>query len=605
MKVFSHLERANSMTTVIGLTFPFVHDSAACAIVDGRLVFSAEEERFTRHKHAPNEAPINALVATLKHLESLRIKGGDVDAFAINYDPRLLSGGMRRDYYIFSLSKMLGPMDYDYGSLLRSLAGGAIHGFDFPRLVRDIIRHAYAKAGHSLSNARIIPVAHHLAHAASAYYFSGFQSAAVLTVDGIGETDATVVWRVKNGEFERVLTLSGNQGQSMGFVYETASTMLGFGDLEGPGKVMGLAPYGGFDQEIDSRFKSIVKLPGKELPYSFDLRAVGGTRNPRVVYRAIANYLAAGLDLNWKPRSQVTKPVADFAWALQNVTERMVESIARWAKEETGESNLGLAGGVALNAKANMRLHYSRMFNEIFIFPNANDAGTPVGAAAYVYEHVLGQKMRHGKLEDAYLGPGYDQDVIDELVKNGKWTAERIGDDVGSVSDLVANGAVVAWYENRSEIGPRALGDRSIVASPVKQETWKAVNDIKGREFWRPLAPSLIASDLPVYFQDGVVHKFMILMLMMTEEGKRRAPAVCHVDGTARPQTVSESDNALWFRMISSFKERTGEGIVVNTSFNLAGEPLVETPRDALRSFALGGFDAMYLQGWLIKKRAA
>ncbi|ACR41610.1 carbamoyltransferase C-terminal domain-containing protein [Saccharolobus islandicus] len=190
------------------------------------------------------------------------------------------------------------------------------------------------------------------------------------------------------------------------------------------------------------------------------------------------------------------------------------------------------------------------------------------------------------------------------IVQDSKFRAEYIGDDVNAVVDLVAKGGIVAWYQGRTELGPRALGNRSIVADPTRKDYWRLVNDIKGREWWRPLAPSLLDEDKGVYFKDPVSHEFMILMLRYKEEEVcERVPVTCHVDLTARPQTVIRDVNKTWYDLIKAFKDLKGEGLIMNTSFNLAGEPLVETPQEALRSFAVKGFDAMYMQGWIIYKR--
>jgi carbamoyltransferase len=261
-----------------------------------------------------------------------------------------------------------------------------------------------------------------------------------------------------------------------------------------------------------------------------------------------------------------------------------------------------MAGGVALNSKANMELYYSRLFSDVFIFPAATDAGAAIGAAAWVSEHLLGTKMVNQRMKNAYYGPEYKDEEVKRLVRDSKWRAEYLGDNVSSLAGLVAAGKIVTWYQGRSELCPRALGNRSIIADSRKKEMWTEINTLKGREWWRPLAPSLLESRVKNYFVEGSPHEFMIMMYKFVNELKSRVPAVCHVDGTARPQTVDMNQNRPWYEQIQSFEEMTGEGIVVNTSFNLAGEPLVETPHDALRSFAVGGFDAMYLQGWLIRK---
>lgn len=597
------------MTTVVGFTFPEGHDNAAAAIVDGKLVFAGEEERFTRHKKSKDEAPLNSLVQTLRYLQRLGINPSDVDAFATNFNMGLLPIWLRNKSFMWSVDLCRRAVSLNesrgrYGDFL----GWTYHGFDHTRIARFLLENAYRRIGADFpKRVKIVPVEHHLAHAAGAYYFSGFPSAAVLTIDGRGERESTVVWRVKNGEFDKLLAMTADQG-SIGLLYDYVSVRLGFDEFEGPGKVMGLAPYGEKDELIASRFDEIAEVGRDGFPYIFsDKFRVNSGGNGYGwhdrMYTRIADFLSAGLELGWNPRQELTSPVTKLAWHVQDFADKLIEVTARWAKEQSGENRIALAGGVALNARANMKLHYSRMYDELFIFPAANDAGGSIGAAAYVYEHVLGEKMGHGMIDNVYLGPDYGDETVRDVIRKGKWNAEFIGSDVGIVADLLSKGQIIAWYQGRAEFGPRALGNRSIVADPTQADIWRKMNEIKGREYWRPLAPSVLDTDKELYFKNPVSHNFMILMFEMTKEGAKRAPAVCHVDMTARPQTVTGRSNKLWYTLIDSFKANKGEGIVVNTSFNLAGEPLVETPQDAMRSFALGGLDAMYLQGWLIKKR--
>jgi carbamoyltransferase len=410
------------------------------------------------------------------------------------------------------------------------------------------------------------------------------------------------VWKVKNGEFERISSINVRQG-SIGILYEFLAERLRLGRLEGPGKVMGLAPYGKRDDTLMSKMERIIKIPEKaDMPYTFASEFQKSTLHIDRMYEDIVDFVTSGYNLDWNPRKELSTTAANLAWCTQYSAERAILATASWAKEQTGEDNLSLAGGVALNAKANMELYYSRMYNDLFVFPAANDAGGPIGAAAYVYEHVLGGKMKHGRLANVYLGNGYSNETIKKVVTDSKWKAEYVKDNVDLVAELVARGKIVTWYQGRSELGPRALGNRSIVADPTLDTTWKSVNEVKGREFWRPLSPSLLSEDKGRYFDMPTEHEFMVLMFKASQQTRELVPAVCHVDMTARPQTVTKSENELWYELIRSFKERSGVGVVMNTSFNLAGEPLVESPQDALRSFSLGGFDAIFLQGWLIRK---
>lgn len=593
---------------VIGFQWPIEHDHATAVIQDGKLIFAVEEERFTRHKHSEGEPPLNSLKEAFKFLKKQGVKPKDVDAYAVNWDPSLFSAKDRRfRAYLGSVIGMFshGALDFEEG--LTTYALDLVKG-DYMKLAEQLIRKAISDIGEEVpSEIKIYPVKHHLAHAASAYYFSGFNSATVLTIDGSGEYESTVVWKVKDGNFEPVLSMYASYA-SLGFLYEKIMQGIKLGRLEGPGKGMGLAPYGKRSLYYD-KLKEFVKItPEGDEPYVIlnDGKAIKSKDLVKILsaYYDIAEKVIGSKVLNWNPKGELNEDAVNIAWAVQKVTEEAVVATGKWARDHTGEDKVALAGGVALNAKANMELYYSYIFNDIFIFPAANDAGGPIGAAAYVYEHVLGGKMSHGRLKDVYLGPECSDDEIKKVIERSKFKAEYVGDDVNVVADLVAKGGIVTWYQGRAELGPRALGNRSIIADPTRKDYWRLVNDIKGREWWRPLAPSLLDEDKDVYFKDPVSHEFMILMFRYkSEEVCERVPVTCHVDLTARPQTVTRDVNKTWYDLIKAFKDLKGEGLIMNTSFNLAGEPLVETPQDAIRSFAVGGFDAMYMQGWIIRKR--
>ena len=579
---------------VIGFNWHVEHDHGAAVIQDGELVFATEEERFTRHKHSPVEPPINALRQAFVFLKKRGIKPKDVDAYAVNYDPWLFN--YRTRLFIFGSTYLRSYIHgiVKYNEIIKYLAN-LIRG-DYLIWAKKLVKKVISDLGEEVpADIKIYPVRHHLAHAASAYYFSGYNSATILTLDATGEYEATVIWKVRDGEFEPVLSMLTSYG-SLGALYEFITDKLGLGRLEGPGKGMGLAPYGKRSEYYNKLREYVEISPEGDTPFRIKLE--GKVRD----YESLAEKVVGG-KIKWDPHGEMNQDAADIAWAVQKVTEEAVLATAQWAKKHTGEDKVALAGGVALNAKANMELHYARIFNDMFIFPAANDAGGPIGAAAYVYEHVLGGKMKRQRLKNVYLGPEYDDETIKKAVQDSKFKAEYIGEDVNAVADLVAKGQIITWYQGRAELGPRALGNRSIVADPTRKDYWKLVNYIKGREWWRPLAPSLLDEDKDVYFKDPVSHEFMILMLRYKdEEACKRVPVTCHVDLTARPQTVTRDQNKTWYDLIKAFKDIKGEGLIMNTSFNLAGEPLVETPQEAIRSFALKGFDAMYMQGWLIYK---
>jgi carbamoyltransferase len=582
---------------VVGFNWPLEHDNTVALILDGELVFATEEERYTRHKHSPNEFPFGSFSKLFDFMHKNNLKPSEIDAFALNFNYKKSPLMLKFRSFENTLSRAIVsglPIIKPKKDLYR------IALLDFKLLAERFIKHVYMLNNEKMPDKiKIIPVEHHLAHAASAYYFSGFGSCAGLVLDGFGEKDATSLYHIKNGEFEKILSIPATYG-SIGLMYEAASYKLGYEFLEGPGKLMGLAPYGNKSKYYD-RLKKFLKIDSEALPFYFEIdekeKSVTKYREP---YEKIFDRITP--KIKWNKHGELNKNAADFAWAVQKVAEEAVLSAGEYAKKLTGEDKLVMAGGVALNAKANMGLYYANLFNDLFIFPAANDAGTTIGAAAYVYEHELGGKMKNKRLENVYLGPEYSDDEIKNIINSSKFRYEYIGNDVGAVANLVKKGNIVTFYQGRAELGPRALGNRSIIANPMMQDTWKTVNKIKGREWWRPLAPSLLKEHKKDYFINPVDHEFMILMFKFKEGMKERVPAVYHVDGTARPQTVSYQQNKNWYNMIKAFGDETGEYLVVNTSFNLAGEPLVESPKDALKSFGLGGFDAMYMQGWLIYK---
>jgi len=361
------------MTTVIGFNWPIEHDHAVAVIVDGRLVFASEEERYTRHKHSILEPPINALRQAFIYLKkSWEIKPKDVDAFAVNYDPKLFPWKVRSRYTRLSFCKLRGgyyevPLnEFNYVTLLTHILSGEYLAF-----ARSLVRHVILSLGEEApSDIRVIPVRHHLAHAASAYYFSGFSSAAVLSVDGSGEYESTVIWKVKDGSFEPVLSMYTSYG-SLGLLYDLITLRLGFAILEGPGKGMGLAPYGERSKYYD-RLREFVKIdPEGDEPYAI---LVNGKKvktkdwdKTVSIYNYVAENVIGGKSLNWNPRGELSKDAANVAWAVQRVTEEAVLATAKWARDHTGEDKVALAGGVALNAKANMEIHYSRIFRDVHI----------------------------------------------------------------------------------------------------------------------------------------------------------------------------------------------------------------------------------------------
>jgi carbamoyltransferase len=592
---------------VIGFNWPNFHDNAVAAILDGKLVYASEEERYTRHKHSPYELPANALEHCFSFLKrTYSIDPGYVDAYAINFDPKAYSIRSRA-WHSFSQASLVKDYalrndmaGFAYSAIMRVLTKSITSKLDFVWSAKLFVKAVLQHMGYVISEEKIkvIPVRHHLAHAASAYYFSGYNSSLALVIDGQGETDSTTAWSVKNGEFENVFRQSWDS-LSLGYLYEYVSKYLGFTRLEGPGKLMGLAPYGTKDKKMWDRLESTIVKNGSS--FSVSKKMAKALQDP--MYDSIAEYVVSSKTpiLHDSGKHKLNNTACNYAYTMQSFFEKIVLDFAKCMKNDTGQKDVVLSGGSALNAKANMELYYSSTFNNIFVFPAPTDSGGPIGAAAYAYSR-LSSKMKTKTLNDVYLGDSYSDEEIKKQLSKSKLKSEYIGTDVNSISKLISKGAVVGFYNGRSEFGPRALGSRSIVADPRSKDKWERVNSIKGREWWRPLAPSLLEESIGKYFVNPVKHEFMVMMFHTTERAKENAPAINHVDSTARPQSVSRRKNRLWYDLIKSFSEETGESIVINTSFNNAGEPLVETPKQAICSFSVSGLDALYLQGWLIKK---
>ncbi|NPA85337.1 MAG: carbamoyltransferase [Crenarchaeota archaeon] len=456
--------------------------------------------------------------------------------------------------------------------------------------------------GYELPREKFVVVEHHLAHAATAYYFSGHSTMTVVTADGAGEYQSTVVWSVRDGEFEKVLELHVRDG-SLGIFYEGVSYCIGFTEYaEGPGKAMGLAPYGKPNERYRKVMESLLKVYDEGADRPFELAPAKLLEGYYIPYLE-----KAGCCIFWNPRERpMNEEAADLAYELQRRFEEAYLTLSMWAKKHVGSPYLGLSGGVALNGKGNMVIHYSKIFSDVFIFPGANDAGISIGAAAWAYEHVLGKKMKNVRIRSAYWGFPYGEEEVRSALKLAKdlgFKVEEVGDAAVLAEDLV-KGKFYAIYQGRAEFGPRALGHRSLVADPRKREHWERMNEVKGREWWRPLAPSLLLEDADYFFKDPVEAPFMILMLKYKDENKcREVPATCHVDMTARPQTVTREIDAQWYGLIKEFKRLTGIGLIMNTSFNMGGEPLVETPVQAVLSYAfMFGLSGLWLEGYLITK---
>ena len=542
---------------VVGIS-AFFHESACCLLQDGRLVAAAEEERFSRVKHDPR-LPVSAFRYCLK---AGGIGIADVDAVA---------------YYESPVRK-----------LARQLWSGVPLGDSDPGRPEREIREGLGYEG------PILFFGHHASHAASAFLFSGYPEAAVLTVDGVGEWDTTTYAR--NLEvLERV-----EFPHSLGLLYSTITSYLGFEVNDGEYKVMGLAPYGR-PRYADRVRKLVSSGPGGQL--TLDLRYFDFVRGSRMESEALCDLFGAPP----RPReSEITDFHQDVAQSLQVVLEEILLEKVRWLHRETGSRRLCLAGGVALNCVANGRILREGPFERLFVQPAAGDSGGCLGAAALAHLELTGQRISE-PMRHAFLGPSWTADEVGSiLAATGLRTLDFRGREpelLEAVVDRLAAGKVVGWFHCRMELGPRALGARSLLADPRDPEMRDRLNGlVKKREAFRPFAPSILLAHAREHLDLDHPSPFMLETCRV--RSPLPLPAVTHVDGSARPQTVDPETAPRYAALLEAFRRRTGCPVLVNTSFNVRGEPIVCSPVDALLCFGGTGIDALVLEDFVIDREA-
>lgn len=567
----------------LGINAAF-HDSSAALLQDGVPVAAVEEERFTRIKHGKRPVPFLSYQLPFHAIDYCLSEAGidlrDVDRIAYSFDPTLALGGRDADALTLPLEPSCNPTT-DGGNPWEPLFLAGI--INAPRFLVDDIPHHLGRLRSGIAGHAELPpfefVEHHLAHAASAYYVSGFHESAILTIDGRGE-QATTLHAVGYGPtIEKLAEVAFPH--SLGLLYEQVTSYLGFLHSSDEYKVMALASDGSL--RFVPRLREMVHV----------------TEDGR--YRITP----ADLEAEFGPRRRWGEPLEprhiDVAAALQIVLEERVLNLVDWLHGRTGLSNLCMAGGVALNCVMNARVRDAGPFRRIFIQPAAGDAGTALGAAYVVDARERGQAQPF-TMTNAYLGPGYDEAQVQRALDRSKMPYTRPPDIAAAAADLLARDQIIGWFQGRMEFGPRALGARSILASPVDPGMKDRLNAIKDREEFRPVAPAVLAEYTGDYFVPDGPSPFMLFVCDVREEQAAQIAAVRHVDGTARIQTVSEADAPLYHRVIRCFMERTGIPVVVNTSFNTMGEPIVCTPADALACYASSPLDALAIGPFLLTK---
>lgn len=563
---------------ILGLTT--MGDSAATLLCDGEVMAAAEEERFSRRKHHIG-FPYHAVEYCLAEAG---IKIADVDHVSHYWKPWILGHKALQAAKSLTISRAMFKARVDRG--VRQVSDSYLGMFRYPTLIREHF---------GPSDFRFHFLEHHPCHAASAFYVSPFERAAILTMDGTGEATTTMMATGAGTELRPLKRIK--LPHSLGQFYSAVTNFLGFDMFAGDEwKLMGLAAYG---------------RPTYQDFFSSRVLMVDGDESFRVDVRVLDHHLAKTYQFSDEvtralgpPRQrdgEITERHQDIAASAQRVLENVVLHLLRALHRRTGEENLCLAGGVAFNSVMNGRIIKESPFKRVFIQPVAGDAGCSLGAAYLTYHGQLG-RPRSYEMRHAYFGPSFTPEQCAAELQAAELAYETLPEDelLARVADIIAEGGIVGWFQGRAEFGPRALGNRSFLADPRRAEMRQMLNDkVKLREWFRPLAPSMLEEAADTVFGRPHRDPFMVTVLEVADDQRDKVPAVVHVDGTARPQTVNRDANPRYWKLIKAFESRTGIPMLLNTSFNVQ-EPIVCTPGDAVRTFRNASFDALVLGDHLV-----
>jgi carbamoyltransferase len=573
------------MAVILGLN-AYHGDAAAALVVDGELVNAVEEERLNRVKHSAGFPGLAAKWC----LEDAGIPPEELDHVAVSRNPRANL-----------LPKLIRAARTPSVNFLRSRLANAAQ-----------VRNVKAELARALGvqegdlKAQLHHIEHHQAHCASAFFVSPFDEAAVLSLDGFGDFTSTMLAHGRGSKLDvldRVLF-----PHSLGIFYTAVTQWLGFPKYGDEGKVMGLAPYG--EPAYLEEMRRVVLLDGPlfKLDLDYFVHHIEGVdmtwdEGTPTIGRMFSPKLEELLGPARKTEEPLERHHHDVAASLQRMLEEAYLHVIRTLHARTGSKNLALAGGVALNAVANGRIRHETPFEELYIQPAAGDNGTSIGAAYFVWNQVLG-KPRGFVMQHAYTGPAFGDDAIASAIVTAGVPSRRLDDDelFGTAASLIADGKVVGWFQGRAEFGPRALGNRSIVVDPRRDDMKDILNArIKHRESFRPFAPSLLVETVGEWYEDDYPSPFMILVYTTRAEKRLRIPAVNHVDNTGRVQSVERSVNPRYYALIEAVGEQTGVPLVLNTSFN-ENEPIVCTPEEALACFGKTKMDVLVLGNHLVER---
>ncbi|HET7487251.1 MAG TPA: carbamoyltransferase C-terminal domain-containing protein [Acidimicrobiales bacterium] len=555
------------MTAVLGINC-FSHDTSACLLVDGAVVAIGEQERFDRDQHTKHFP--HAAIAYCLQQAGLGIDQVEAVAFAHHAVLDFARGAA--DAVARLAPKRLAAQGYTDARLL---------------LRERSFRRTWGYRG------KVFHVGHHQAHAASAFFSSPYDRAAVLTLDRGGDFLSTTM---AVGEGNRLRQIGAVRNpHSLGEVYTAFTWLLGFRPNADEGKLMGLAPYGRDTLAKDLRDLIHLQPDGR---FKVNLRWFGYQREGR----PFSKEGMARFGPPREPESEFTDRQKDLAYAAQDLVEEAGLHVARALRQATGMERLCLAGGVALNSVMNGRILAEAGFEELYVQPAASDAGNALGAASWVWHHELGH-ARSWAMDHAFWGPAWTERDCAAALSGRGLEVRKVTSPEAEAAERLAAGRIVGWFQGRAEIGPRALGARSILADPRRAEMRDVVNArVKRREGFRPFAPSVLHERGGEYFERYAYNPFMLLVLPVRPDKRDVIPAVTHVDGTGRMQSVTAGFNAPYHRLISEFERRTGVPVVLNTSFNLRGEPMVNRPEEAVDDFLNSEMDALFLGDLLAEK---
>jgi len=562
----------------------YYHDSSAALLKDGVIVAAAEEERFTRKKH-DTSFPINAIKFCLR---SQGIKVKDLSYIGFYEKPLLKFERVLHQHlekFPFSLKIFLSSMPSWINEKLRVM-----------KAIRKKLKY----------KGDVLFIEHHLAHAASTFLVSPFKKAAILTVDGVGEWTTTAYGVGDGNEIELLKEIKFPH--SLGLLYSTITAYLGFSVNNSEYKVMGLSAYGNMDKNTNLYYKNLKRVIDvkEDGSYRFDMSYFVYHYKDRMPSKKLCRLLGGNVR---KEESEVNHRHKNIAAALQLITEEVVTKILNHVHKITKCDNLVISGGVGLNSVYNGKILRNTPFKKIWMQPNASDGGTSIGVASYIYNTILGNK-RNYVLKDAYLGPKFSKDGIKRFLDKKNIKYSEFKDDkqlVEKSAKLIYDNNVIGWFQGGMEWGPRALGARSILSNPCNPEMQEILNlKVKHREKFRPFAPVVCEDDALKYFEcDKPIPEptdFMLMVYPIKKNWRSKIPAVTHVDGSGRLQTIRKGQNELYYNLIKEFGKLSKVPILINTSFNIRGEPIVCNPYDAYKCMMGTGIDYLVMDKFLIKR---